>query len=42
MSMDMVTGELNQDIVFYMSIAMVVLTAVVFAVFGFAKKKIKS
>jgi len=40
--MDMVTGELNQDIVFYMSIAMVILTAVVGIVFGLARKKIKS
>ncbi len=40
--MEMVTGELNQDIVFYMSIAMVALTAIVGVVFGLAKKRIKS
>lgn len=39
--MEMITGELNQDIVFYMSIAMVVLTAVVGIVFGIAKKRIR-
>jgi hypothetical protein len=37
----MIMNELNNDIVFYMSIAMVVLTAVVGIVFSVAKMRIK-